>query len=661
MSREREIDGYVRRFTRLVEMEREEEMRRHEEEIRRLSGPERESRGRAILGLKGRDEGKGLGGYHVKYTRAPEPLPDTEIGVGDLAAISKGDPLNYGETATVIEKTNYSITIAFDQRPPEWAMSRNLRLDLYVNDITFQRMLDALQSFQNNPRPVLLGQRKPQFGPTPDIKEYNEVLDESQQTAVSRCLSARDFFLVHGPPGTGKTTTLVEVIQQLVGRGEKVLATADSNVAVDNIVERLAENNVRVVRVGHPARVTPALREHTLDLRVEDNPSYRSAQKIRERAYDLLEDRDELTRPSGRWRRGLSNKQIKEYASRGRGTRGIPAEKIREMAAWIEIQERVDKLFDEVDRLEQKAIDEILNEADVVCTTNSTAGSEIMAGREFDSLIIDEATQATEPACLIPITNANPDRLILAGDHKQLPPTILNEDARGLRETMFERLLKDHGDRVHGMLRVQYRMHEDIMRFPSQHFYQGRVIAHESVARHTLAGLPHVDRVEEGRPSKNTTCPLVFIDTRGRAPEHTRRGSTSKENHHEAEAVVETVDGLLEAGVRPEEIAVISPYDDQVDRLRGMISVDDLEVNTVDGFQGREKEAIVVSFVRSNPNNEIGFLADLRRLNVSITRARRKLVMIGDSKTLYSHRTYAELIDHVKEHGEYVEAPQLRG
>lgn len=650
----------MKRFIRLVQMEREEEMRRHEEEIKKLTGPQRERRGRAILGIRGRDVGPGLGGYHARYTRPPQPLPETEIGVGDLVAISRGDPLRGAETATVLEKTNYALTVVFERRPPRWAIGRGLRLDLYVNDVTYQRMLEAIERFRRDRelQPLLLGLRRPRFNPAPEVEHYHETLDESQRAAVVRSLAAQDLFLIHGPPGTGKTTALVEVIQQLVQMKEKVLATADSNVAVDNLVERLAERGVKVVRVGHPARVTPSLREHTLDLMASDNPRYRSAQKIRERAYEIIGDRDELTHPAGRWRRGLSNKEILELARRGRGTRGVPPIRIKEMAEWIEIQERVNKLFKEAERLELEAADEILNGAEAVCTTNSTAGSDLMVGRRFDTLVIDEATQSTEPACLIPLTSAQPSRLILGGDHKQLPPTILSEDARGLSETMFERLLKDYGDRVREMLRVQYRMNELIMGFPSQEFYGGKIIADASVAHHNLCDLPHVDEIREP-PAVSTCDPLVFVDTHGEASERIRPGSTSKENPREAKIVSHIIDGLLEAGVRPEEIAVISPYDDQVDLLRSMIGVEGLEINTVDGFQGREKEAVIVSFVRSNPNGEIGFLADLRRLNVAITRARRKLVMVGDSRTLEVHRTYAELIDYVREVGEYVKAPSF--
>ncbi|MDY6777512.1 MAG: IGHMBP2 family helicase, partial [Candidatus Nanohaloarchaea archaeon] len=437
-----------------------------------------------------------------------------------------------------------------------------------------------------------------------DIEEWhNPDLNQSQREAVRRAVGADDFYLIHGPPGTGKTTTAIEVIEQYVDRDQSVIATAASNTAVDNILEFLLEQGVFAVRVGHPARVTPKLRDHTLDSLVEENETYQRSQELREKAFDIKEKQDDLTHPSGRYRRGMSDQQIRELAEEGKGSRGVPPEKIQEMAEWLELQEEADELFERSDELEQEAIQEVLSAADVVCTTNSTAGSELVQDAEFDVLVLDEATQATEPSCLIPITHA--DEVIMAGDHRQLPPTVKNQEAaeRGMRETLFERLAERHGDRIMDMLTTQYRMHETIMGFSSQQFYEGRLEAAHSVRNHTLADLPFtLDAVdEEYREILDPKEPVVFVNTRDiDAPERSREGSTSKENRREADIVVALASACLAAGLDPDAVAVISPYDDQVDLIRSRIDQEDLEVDTVDGFQGREKEVVLISLTRSN-------------------------------------------------------------
>lgn len=651
-----EYREYSEKFSRLVELEREEEMERHRNEMENLSPRQRQAKGRALLGLDGEDEGQGLAGKHLVKFVNRDGLPDTEISVGDLVMVSKNQPLNPDNpTGTVTRKTNYSVTIAFDANPPGFVYSKGLRVDLYVNDVTFQRMLDALDNFhvvtgdKRCLRQVLLGDEEPRFSDLESFEASNQQLDESQINAVRGSLEADDIFLIHGPPGTGKTTTLIESIEQHVDRDFKVLATADSNVAVDNIVDFLNERGFYAVRVGHPARVTETLRQNTLDYIVEKKDKYQEAQKLWSKVSELNDEQDKHQFPSGRWRRGMNNEKIKELAEKGKGSRGVPSDVIESMAKWIEIQETIDDCVEKAKRLEQEAIDEIIEQADVVCTTNSTAGSELMSDRDFDVVVIDEATQATEPSCLIPINLAN--KVVMAGDHKQLPPTILNRQAEkeGLSETMFERMINIHNDRIKQMLQVQYRMNTDIMDFSSKKFYSDQLEAATAVSDHKL----DIDVETSGQLGEiiDPDNVLVFVDTAGKHQERSRRGSTSKENPKEAELVRVFTEELIGNGVSPKDIGVISPYDDQVGKLNQVLDIEGLEVKTVDGFQGREKDVIIISFVRSNDNNEIGFLADLRRLNVSLTRARKKIISVGDSETLTVNETYRELIDYFKETG----------
>lgn len=651
---------YREKYSELVEMEREEEMRRHRNEIKNLSPEERQDKGRALLHLKGRDEGKGLAGkYIVKFLGRGE-LPDHELSVGDLIVASKDEPLNPDNpTGTVIERTNYSVSAAFDQKPPGFIYGKGLRIDLYVNDIIYQRMLEAIDAFdvvmgkKRYVRGMLLGELEPRFGETEEVEIKNEDLDSSQRKAVRRSLEAEDMFLIHGPPGTGKTTAMIETIEQHVERGYKVLATADSNVAVDNIVDFLNRRGFYAVRVGHPARVTETLREHTLDYLVEKKEKYQEAQEIWSKVDELNEEQEKHTYPSGKYRRGMSNKKIKKMADKGKGSRGVSADRIEEMAKWIDIQETISRLVEKAKKLEDGAVDEIIDSSDVVCTTNSTAGSELMQGRDFDVVMIDEATQATEPSCLIPMNHAN--KVVMAGDHRQLPPTILNQEAKekGLDETLFERMLDVHGTGIKEMLQVQYRMNTDIMDFPSEHFYGGELTADGSVADHKLD--IDLGKVEDSlKDALNPENVVVFIDTEGKEKEQTRRGSTSKYNPGEADIVEKIVNNLLASGIDPQDVGVISPYDDQVTLLNQRIDAEGLEIKTVDGFQGRQKDVIILSFVRSNNSGNIGFLEDMRRLNVSITRARKKLIMIGDSETLRENKTYKELIGYVENNGKII-------
>lgn len=660
----RVIRSYVQTYRQLVEHEREEEMRRHEQEIRQLSGREREAKGRALLRLRGRDEGEGLGGHLVKFMRQQkgEPLPDTEIRVGDLVMLSKKDPLrDDNPTGTVTQVTNYSITAAFDGRPPGFIFGDGLRADLYVNDITYQRMKDALAQLPDaedalaDLRDIIVGLEPPAEAEAEPIDTWhNAALNASQRDAVRAAVHTPDLHLIHGPPGTGKTTTAIEAIQQCVERGESVLATADSNTAVDNMLEFLIDQGVNAVRVGHPARVTPALQQQTLDARIEKSSTYQRSQRLRDEAFNILDQQDELTHPSGRWRRGMSDERIQELAEKGRSSRGVPAEKIEEMAAWLDLRERADQLFERADTLEQQAIDELLTDVEVVCTTNSTAGSDLLAGRTFDTLVIDEATQATEPSCLIPIVHAK--RVIMAGDHRQLPPTILSARAanEGLRRTLFERLADRHYDELVSLLQVQYRMHKTIMGFSSTAFYDDALAADGSVRTHTLADFDITleDLPEEHWDVLDPDAPLVFVNTvMADAPEEQRPGSTSRENPREAQLVVQYAQALLDAGVDPSDLAVISPYDDQVDRINGMLDLEALEVDTVDGFQGREKEVVLISLVRSNENGEVGFLDESRRFNVAVTRARRKAVVVGDIATIGRADVFAAFQDYVQQRG----------
>jgi predicted DNA helicase len=642
---------YSKHFKKLIELEREAEKEFHIREIQLLTGKEREQRGRAILGLKASYKGEIVGGYKVYRFGRPDMPENHQIKVGDVVLVSRTNPLKEGVEGTVYEKGKKYLDIAFSDPPPD--LTRGYwRVDLYVNDITFKRMNKALTLFEegktNYPEEVVLGKGKNLLKvEEKEIKPFNENLNQYQLEAVKKALGSNPLFLIHGPPGTGKTTTLVEIIEQLVKNEKKqVLATADSNTAVDNLMERLIKRNLDVVRVGHPARVSKELIEHSLDYKVQHHPRYKEIQEIEKKIDQIKEEQANYLKPTPQWRRGLSDKQILELARQNKKTRGIKLSKIKSMAKWIELQNQIKNLIEEKKKIENQIVDEILKTADVVLATNSTAGNEFLENRTFEVLVLDEASQSTEPSALIPLIKAK--KVIMAGDHKQLPPTVLHPDAKDLSYTMFERFI-DLYPEANYMLRIQYRMNDLIKEFPSKEFYNGELISHDSVKDIKLSDIA---KEKSDNPALDDT-PIVFIDTKGKFMEKTRRGSFSKYNPEEAKFVKNLVEELKKMGIPSEDIGVITPYKDHEDYLKQLIP--DVEVKTVDGFQGREKEVIIISLVRSNPQEEIGFLEDLRRLNVALTRAKRKLILVGDAKTLSSNEVYRRFIEFIKKKGKVLE------
>lgn len=591
--------------------------------------------GETILDLAIEDHEMGLGGRHlftfVKRNRTLN-LPWNRLRVGSPVVVSPiGDDAESPQSGVVSARNQRSIQVAVEH----WTSGDQFDVDLAGDEISRNRERAALQAVSAargrlaELRHIILGEldptnykhRQPRFldvRPGASAEQPLDVgLNESQREAIRFALSAEDIAVVHGPPGTGKTTSVVEFIRQAAARGEKVLACAPSNTAVDNLLERLAAAGQRVVRVGHPARVKEELRVHTLDALVADHENMRLVRELLRDAEALYQKADRYTR-----------------AKPARGAKQDMRREARDLKA-------------ESRQLERQAINHVLDGADVICAT--TAIDDVVLGdRRFEWVVIDEACQTTEPACWIPLTRAN--RILLAGDHCQLPPTVVSKDAaqEGLARSMMQRLVETYGATITRQLNVQYRMHETIMGFSSAQFYDDSLIADELVRSHRLSDLPGV------ASSPLTDEPMTFIDTAGADyDEEAEPDGSSRCNPSEVRLVLSKAQQLLEAGVPASDIAIISPYAAQVRLLRERAVAPDLEIDTVDGFQGREKEAVVISLVRSNREGEIGFLADTRRMNVALTRPRRKLIVIGDSATLGGHSFYAALLDYFQAIGGY--------
>ena len=630
---------YIKNLIKLVNYERDAEIELMRFEIAHMSGQKREELGRAINKVKGKYVGEELGLKIVQFGRSE--IIDTEISVGDMVLVSTANPLSSDFTGTVTEKGARFIKVAFDKRIPRWVVKKKVRLDLYANDITFRRMEDNLKHLSlkgKNALEYMLSDRNPKKNkPVPYIDYIDQKLNETQKKAIENALSCENFYLIHGPFGTGKTRTLVELISQETRQNHKVLATAESNAAVDNILERLMENKkLNLTRLGHPQRVSKHNISQTLAYKVENHKLNKKISKIHKKIDNLIEKRKVYTKPTPQYRRGYGDYDILFNASKGKGGRGISAEKMKSMAKWIEYNQEIDELHDEIKRVENKMIRDIIETSDVILSTNSSAALESIARTKFDVAIIDEASQATIPSVLIPIAKAH--RFILAGDHKQLPPTIISDKAQGLEKTLFEELIRIYPFKSQ-LLNIQYRMNSLLMKFPNSEFYNNNLKSDSSVDDIDINDIINSNDKEDA---------MLFIDTSNidDIGEKHLKDSKSIINQLEADIAVKFANDYLKLGLEETDIGIISPYADQVKIIQDRTPV---EVKTVDGFQGREKEIIIISTVRSNEDGNIGFLRDLRRLNVAITRAKRKLIIIGNINTLKINPTYARLIEFAKD------------
>ncbi|HET9752127.1 MAG TPA: AAA domain-containing protein [Myxococcales bacterium] len=580
---------------------------------------ERLRRGLALGDVEAVEEGGLAGRSLVTYARPDgRELGGQELGAGATVRVlpRREAPPDDAPSGIVARRQRARIALAFDEPPPDWAINGRVVLELVPTSATWERLSGAVRRMRDAARwQPLIREETPRFEDRPrQGGELPLALNPEQRAALELCERALDLMLVHGPPGTGKTTVLVEAIRRAAARGEKVLAAAPSNLAVDNLAERLVAAGIDVVRVGHPARVLDAVIEHTLDEKTRSHPQAQIAAELVTQALRLRADARKRHRRRGPGR-------FSEARAQEREARQLLAE-ARELSARAELS--------------------VLERADVVLATLTGVESRALAGRRFDLAVIDEATQAVEPAAYLALLRAG--RAVLAGDHLQLPPTVLAQDAQELSLSLFERLVRAQPGAV-VTLAEQHRMNERIMRYPSDALYQGKLRAHPAVAGHAI-----------------DETPLQMIDTAGRGFEESApEGSDSKLNEGEAELAAAQVRGLLRK-LEPRDVAVISPYEAQVQKLRQFLhDLPELEVDTVDGFQGREKEAVVVSLVRSNPEGELGFLADIRRINVALTRARKKLIVIGDSATVARHPFYAGFVRYAESIGGWLSAWDVTG
>ena len=536
-----------------------------------------------------------------------------------------------------IRPNSTKIALSTDQIP-DWLNYGKIGLDLGFDDKTYQLMNAALvetikaekDERLKDLRETLLGEREAEFFKW-EVTFRNPALNESQNRAVQLALEARDVAIIHGPPGTGKTTTLVQAIREVSLRENQVLVCAPSNTAVDLLTLKCHQESLSVLRIGNPARVDDSLLSLTLDGRMEEHPDYASLRKIRKDVEKIRKQALKHKRKFGQLERNHRQQLLKE------------ARELKKIAH----------------KLEDYILHQVVDKSQVITATLTGSANQVLEGKKFHTVFIDEAAQALAPACWIALQRA--DRVIMAGDHHQLPPTVKSFEAerQGLSQTLFEHIIQTKD--VDVMLEQQYRMNHQIMAFSGAQFYGDKLRADISVRDHLLA--PDI-------------APVEFIDTAGCGFEEKQNPeSLSTSNIEEGHLLLKHLALLFNRLENEQEdllegkltIGIISPYKAQVKSLQKQLLSSPMlatyesiiDINTVDGFQGQERDIIYISLVRSNSKGEIGFLKDIRRINVALTRARKKLVVIGDSATVGKYPFYADFLDYVENIGAYHSAWEI--
>jgi superfamily I DNA and/or RNA helicase len=626
---------YFQKLLHLLKIEKQEDRKQFQQLTATLPITERRENGMTWYPVAIKDTELGRGDYlSVEIERTTHQDIMHQIRFGMTAALfSNHDPREdrVEGTITHISGNRLKLSVRTDELP-DWSRYGKLGIDAVFDENSYQEMENALKQAatiiekkdDGQLARILISDKQPTFH-TIDFTPTLPILNESQKEAVKKIITGNELAIVHGPPGTGKTTTLVHAIKALIQhKPQRVLVVAPSNAAVDLLSDKLSQAGLNVVRVGNPARVNERQLELTLDHKISSHSSNKEIKRLRKLASEY---------------RDMAQKYKRSFG---------PAEREQRKALFAEAR----KVMKEVEDTEQYISKDVISKADVITATLVGANHYSVRTLKYETVFIDEAGQSIEPACWIPILKAQ--KLVMAGDHWQLPPTIKSaEAAKELSITLFEKCITKYRDAV-VLLEQQYRMHNDIMHFSSKEFYSNQLVADASVAEEVLF---------------QGDQPLLFIDTAGCGYEEANE-RTSISNPEEASFLLKHLvhyTNELRIHYKTENfpsIAVISPYRHQVELLKEAFAhhaelkdiAGSVSVNTIDSFQGQERDIVYISLTRSNSDNTIGFLSEVRRMNVAMTRAKKKLVVIGDSSTLASFPFYADFISYTEEKGAYKSA-----
>ncbi|MEY4540493.1 MAG: hypothetical protein RLZZ306_2250 [Bacteroidota bacterium] len=632
---------YFKKLLDLLKIERNEDREQYKRLTESSSVSDRRANGLTWFPVAIRGSEIGRGDYltiELERTTHQDVFHQFRSGM-PAVFFTNHDPKKDRIEGTISHQNGNKLKITIkDDELPEWSRDGKLGVDLLFDDNSYDEMNDALKTAselgeKSTLIQVLTGEKSPTFNinvvkvQNPNnVEKSTSKLNDSQSKAVDKILLANELAIVHGPPGTGKTTTLIQAIKALIKQeNQKILVVAPSNTAVDLLSEKLSEEGLNVLRVGNPARVSERLQRLTLEAKMAEHDYLKETKRLKKQAMEF---------------KNMAHKYKKSFGKSERDQRKA-------------LFDEAHKIMKEVGNTEQYIIDDIVSKTQVVTATLVGANHYTIRNLEYNTVVIDEAGQALEPACWIPILKAK--KVILAGDHCQLSPTIKSNEAakNGLSETLLEKCIKLHPEAV-TLLEEQYRMNENIMGYSSSVFYENKLKAHESVAKSLLF---------------DNDFPLLFIDTAGCGFEEKLEG-TSSTNPDEAAFTFKHINLFINELSKKytvdnyPSIAVISPYKQQINLLKTQFEhspdlqkyKENISVNTIDSFQGQERDIVYISLTRSNDKGEIGFLSDIRRMNVAMTRARKKLVVIGDSATLGQHSFYAKFIEYAEKKGGYVSA-----
>jgi len=646
-----EIQEELNKVSKLLKLEQEEDLAQYKLKSTRTSIQERKQSGLCWYPVIITKTEIGFGNkivVEIERTGSRDQLHLFQTG--KAAAIFSNAQGNQGHdsqqlSGVIMTLKRNKLTLATTKEDlPDWIDDGKLGIDLTFDEISYKEMEFAMRKVSEAQDNRLAQLRNILYGAQPAVSypsnkfEPDPHLNASQNEAIKNIEAAKDVAIIHGPPGTGKTTTLVQAILRTLQREQRLLVCAPSNTAVDLVTEKLAAQGVNVIRIGNPSRVSDILLHHTLDAQIMDHKAYKEVKELRKNAEEYKAMALQFKRKFG-WEEREQRRLYKEQSR---------------------------ALLAEADHIERYITDDLLDRVQVITCTLVGSANRLIRHLTYDTVFIDEAAQALEPACWIPITRAN--RVVLAGDHCQLPPTVksLVAEKGGLEVTLFQKCI-ERQPKVAVMLRTQYRMHQHIMQFSNQQFYQGQLEAHESVAASDLHAF---------NPAFLPDLAVEFIDTAGCGyTEKSFAEGASTANPEEADLLLRHLQHLLreytpeQMTEAPLKIGIISPYRAQINYLKDEVEHHEwlhslqnkrqLSVGTVDSFQGQERDIIYISMVRSNDTGEIGFLSDIRRMNVAMTRARKKLVIIGDSATLAQHAFYQDFISYTESINAYRSAWEL--